>query len=273
MILTVMKVVMAPLLVGGATVAQKRFGQSIGGRLVGLPLTSLPLLLLLTLSHGSNYGSGAVVGSLAGGVAQVALVWVFAWSICRWRTATATVVSMGAFAFLLLGTAFIPLSPIPAALLDVGALGAAIRWWPKSDRVEAASPGASNRTALRTAIRMIVAGAFTLSVCLLSAPLGQHLSGLLTSLPVLSIVMFAFTAMDSGSAVAREFALGVARGTYSVIASLAVLALLLPVAGTLVAFPIALVAALIAQFAPQVGTAIRELTRSAAPLLLRRIAA
>jgi hypothetical protein len=66
------KAVVTPLLIGGATLAGRRWGNQLGGWLVALPLTSGPVAFLLTTDHGADFAAKAVVGMLAGTISQVA---------------------------------------------------------------------------------------------------------------------------------------------------------------------------------------------------------
>jgi hypothetical protein len=46
------KIAVTPLLIGGASLAGRRFGHRIGGWLVALPLTSGPVTFFLATDHG-----------------------------------------------------------------------------------------------------------------------------------------------------------------------------------------------------------------------------
>ncbi len=54
-----LKLAATPLLIGAATLAGRRWGQAIGGWLVGLPLTSGPIALFLALDHGTQFAARA----------------------------------------------------------------------------------------------------------------------------------------------------------------------------------------------------------------------
>ena len=84
-----LKLVVTPALIGAATLAGRRWGQSVGGWLVGLPLTTGPVAFFIALDHGEAFAAAAVVGSLAGAVAEVAFSLAYGWSAlrCRWPKA------------------------------------------------------------------------------------------------------------------------------------------------------------------------------------------
>jgi hypothetical protein len=241
----VLKITLAPALVAAATAVQRRWGDAVGGRLVGLPLTSLPLLLLLTLDQGSAFGARAATASLTGITAQVLLIWVFA-RTARQRATVAVAGCVAAFAGAATLLALVPLSPVLALLLSLGALSGALVGWPSTeppvDQDPTVGPSSSS-----TAVRIVVTGLFTLLVTVFAGALGANLAGLVGALPVLAIVMFWFTRAEGGARSAQQFARGVARGSYSVIAALALLSMLLPTGHLALAFGAALAASISAQ--------------------------
>jgi hypothetical protein len=64
------KVVVTPLLIGGASLAGRRWGHQLGGWLVALPLTSGPVAFLLATDHGADFAATAAVGMLAGTISR-----------------------------------------------------------------------------------------------------------------------------------------------------------------------------------------------------------
>ena len=76
--LLALKLVLTPLLIGGASVAARRWGPATGGLIVALPLTSGPVAFFLALDYGAAFAAEAVVGSLGGLVAIVAFSLAYA---------------------------------------------------------------------------------------------------------------------------------------------------------------------------------------------------
>src|SRR5215475_13001183 len=66
------KAIVTPVLIGGASLAGRRYGHHVGGWLVALPLTSGPVAFFLATDHGLRFAAGAAVGMLAGTASQVA---------------------------------------------------------------------------------------------------------------------------------------------------------------------------------------------------------
>jgi hypothetical protein len=243
MLLLVLKISLSPLLVAAGSLAQRRWGQAVGGRIVGLPLTSLPLLYLLAVADGTRFAAAAATASLAGTSAQAVLTWAYARAAGRHGPAVSVASCLAAFGVVLAGLDAVPLSPAVGAAVGSLVLVVVLVGWPR--RSGAAVPETAAAPSL--VLRMALAGGFALAVSEAAAPLGAHLAGLVTALPVLSVVMFALTHREEGAAAAQEFAHGVARGSFSVIAALAVLAVVLPTGHLAAAFVGAVGASLLAQ--------------------------
>jgi hypothetical protein len=65
-LLLLVKLVAVPVLVLSASLAARRWGPSVGGFIIGLPLTSGPVLVFLGIEQGSGFASAAAVGTLLG---------------------------------------------------------------------------------------------------------------------------------------------------------------------------------------------------------------
>ena len=66
------KVLLAPSFVVGASVTARRFGPRVGGLVAGLPVVAGPILLAYALAHGSSFAAGAAAGTLLGLVSLIA---------------------------------------------------------------------------------------------------------------------------------------------------------------------------------------------------------
>ena len=62
--LFLLKLILTPLLVGAATIAARRWGQSIGGWFAGLPLTSGPVAVFLAIERGPEFARRAAEATL-----------------------------------------------------------------------------------------------------------------------------------------------------------------------------------------------------------------
>src|SRR6266545_2986584 len=74
----VLKLVAAPLLIGTASLAGRRWGETISGWFIGLPLTSGPICLFLAVEQGTGFAATAARGCLAGAAAEAGFCLAYA---------------------------------------------------------------------------------------------------------------------------------------------------------------------------------------------------
>src|SRR5690348_4781668 len=73
------KLILGPLLIGLATLVSRRWGPSIGGWLVGLPLTSAPVVLFLALDQGTQFAATSAQAIMVGLVCVGFFCLVYSW--------------------------------------------------------------------------------------------------------------------------------------------------------------------------------------------------
>lgn len=246
MVLLLLRLLSAPVLILGGSFAQRRFGQAVGGKLIGLPLTSLPLLALLTVSHGRVFAGTAASSILGAGIAQSAWCLAYVLAARRRGPAFALAVATATFAAvcILLYGAELP-ALVGGALAALSVLGVLVIW-PSGPRQQASR--SQSRSEL--VVRMAVAAAFTMTLTGASTWLGARSAGLIAAYPVLTVVLAVATHRRDGSDAAGTFLEGVMAGSLSVVGALAVVALMLPSFGPLVAFPAAVAISAAAQLVP-----------------------
>jgi hypothetical protein len=246
MTLLLLRITLAPVLILAGSLAQRRCGQAIGGRLISLPLTSLPLLFLLTLSDGTGFAAGAARASLAGGVAQCAWCLAYAIAARRHRPAAALALATVVFAGLCGLLDIIALPTLVATVASAAAVVAALALWPAAGPARAPAPGGRSDVP----IRMVVAALFTLALTESAASLGARSAGLVGAFPLLTVVLAVATHRRDGAAALNRFLHGVMAGSFSVVTALAVVAVALPHAGVATTFSVAVVASVLAQLIP-----------------------
>lgn len=204
MLLLVLKLTLTPLLIGGASLAARRWGPAVAGWIVALPLTSGPVLFFVALDHGPAFAAAAAVGTLLGLGAIVAYSLGFAAASSRGpvvalAVATACYVLAGLVLQAVVGWPILLL----AALVTVAILGT-LRVLPSS--VGRRSAGSHPRWDLPA--RIIVGTVLVVGLTTVAPLLGPTVSGIVTTFPVYVSVLsvFAFLRDD------RAGAIGVLRG-------------------------------------------------------------
>ena len=194
MALLALKLILTPLLVGGASLGARRWGPMAGGWIVSLPLTSGPVAFLLALDRGPAFAAAAAHASLAGCLAIAAYCLTYSRLARRgWRVAfvvaasgwlAGALVAEATATWLVLGT---------LALVVAGTAGALALMPAPVPRVSTAPAGRGD-----IAVRMAL-GAFVVVFVTGLAPLvGPTVSGLLAMLPIIGTILAVF-AQRSGS--------------------------------------------------------------------------
>ena len=218
------KLILTPFFILAITIAGRKWGPTASGLLIGLPLTSGPISVFLALQHGSDFAARAATGNVAGQVSMCLFCLVYfllagraGWPLCSLAATAAFLVSTFALDRLALGllAAFAALSALfPLFLLAMpeprGEIKAAVR--PRWD----------------LPARVGMATAFVLLLTTLAQGLGPRLSGLLSPLPVFSLVIASFTLRQQGGEAAGLLLRGVVRSSWANAVFFLAVGLLLP---------------------------------------------
>jgi hypothetical protein len=258
-----LKLVLTPTLIGGATLAGRRWGPAVSGWLVGLPFTSGPIALFLALDHGAGFAATAATGMLAGTISQacfsvaysfVALAPQTGLSRLRPRPGSASWarrgpwLSFGAGCLAFAGSTALldrlSLTAVPALLATVVAIFVAVRVMP-----DAPEPGSTTGPPPRwdAPVRMVAATAFVVFLTAVAPLIGPRLSGLLSPFPIFGATLAVFSHQQQGPRAGAAVLSGLLHGLFAPAVFFFVLAALLVRAGVPASFAAATVAALATQ--------------------------
>lgn len=237
------KAVVTPVLIGGASLAGRRFGHHVGGWLVALPLTSGPVAFFLATDQGASFAARAAVGMLAGTISQVG----FALSYSRLAprgAVPAFAAGCAAFAAATVCLSFLHWRAPGVFALVVVVLLVGVAAGRRRLSEEPPEPGELRRWDIP--VRMFAATTVVILITSLAPELGAHLSGLLSPFPVFGAVLAVFTHHTYGASGAAQVLDGLVLGLLAPAVFFLALALALPRFG-LLAFGIAVSAGLAAQ--------------------------
>ncbi len=236
------KLIVTPLVVLVATLAARRWGDAVGGWLVGPPLTSGPVSVFLALEQGPGFAAGAADGSLAGVVAQAAFCLGYA-ALARGGVAAA--LAAGTFAYVAAATALVEAGLSRAALFLAAFAALAMVLWLVPRRFPSVSVNAVGWR--ETLARMVVTTALVVGLTSVATTLGPRASGVAASFPLIGASIAAFAHLRQGPAAG----ISVMRGMASALHAFAVFFLLAGSTLTriplLAAFGVAAAGALITQ--------------------------
>jgi hypothetical protein len=249
-VLLLVKLVLTPAIVVLATLAGRRFGRIASGWLIGLPLTSGPIAAFFAVEHGTHFAARAAVGSLGGGIAEVAFCVGYAAAARGHRWPVSVLCGSAAFAAAAAILEALPLAAQPDIVLPLAvsaalALLLGLRFVPHVPPARDAEKLLPSRWDVPA--RAATATAFLLALTALATTLGPRLSGLLAVYPLYTVVLAAFTHRLEGEAGAVQVLRGLLVGLFSFVCFYATLATSLTAVGTAGAFTLAFAVAFAVQ--------------------------
>jgi hypothetical protein len=237
-----LKALLTPVLLGAAMFVTHRWGDRAGGWLLGLPIVSGPISIMLLLEHGQRFAVSAAHSTLAGFIAGGAFCACYAWTSERYRWP----VSLGASTLALLGTAWV-LAPLQldwlrSALLVAAMLALLARTVGNRPPVERTS-----RTRKRDMVlQVLIASAVVVGLTTFAGAMGSNIAGLLAPLPVVAAVMATASIRRAGGGAANDLLRGAVAGSWGGAAFFAVTGAMLGFAAPVAVYATATAAALAA---------------------------
>ncbi len=242
--LFLLKLILAPLIIATATLITRRWGQQIGGIIVGLPMTSAPVSVFFAVEQGRVFAAGAARGAMMGVIPVAVFCTTYVLAAQRVPRKTGWYLSplIGIVCYL---AAVWPLSSITPSLtliILIVPLALLIGLWvigrdtSLADRFAAPWWDLPLRMAIATALLLAITGA--------AGALGPTWSGLLSPFPIFTFVMATFAHRMGGLPAAHHLIRGVLTGLFSYLTFFLVVALLIERAGPLATYPLATLAAL-----------------------------
>jgi hypothetical protein len=95
--LLVFKLLLTPLLICLVSLVGRRWGPTVSGWLVGLPLTSGPVALFLALEQGTAFASHSAQGTLLGLISVAGFCLAYSWFSLRLSWLWSILASWGVF--------------------------------------------------------------------------------------------------------------------------------------------------------------------------------
>lgn len=190
------KLLLAPSFVVGASLTARRFGPRVGGLVAGLPVVAGPILLAYALAHGKAFAAGAAAGTLLGLVSLIAFVVVYGRLAGRLSWGASMLSGWLAFALATAVFSAVSVSAGVALALAAAALLAGLTWLP---RPRSLAPSGDRPPAWDLPLRAGCALALVLTLTAIAGWLGPQLSGLLAPFPIIATVLATFTHAQRGS--------------------------------------------------------------------------
>ncbi|MBN9391493.1 MAG: hypothetical protein J0I20_25905 [Chloroflexi bacterium] len=201
----VLKLLLTPLLIALISLADRRWGPKVGGILLGLPLTSAPVSLFVTLDLGASFTAHMAIGNILGLFSQALFCVTYAWLSYRVNWLGCWLIGWGAFGVSTLVFEQVAV-PLPVAFTGItGAFIGALVIWPQHGGEEFVAEA----PAWALVGRMVAATAMVIFLTSTASLLGPQLSGLLSPLPIFATVFAVFAHKLQGGRPARLILHGV----------------------------------------------------------------
>ena len=179
--MVLLKLTLPPIIIGLISLAERKWGASISGLLVGLPLTAVPLLFFLTLEQGQSFSARTSIASMMGLVALAAFASLYARVSQAHGWQPSLLVATGIYIVTsVLLTKLPPLSIGWAFLIACGALSLCLLCFP---REAALSPEFKMSSGREIGLRMALAAVIVFVLSSLAGLIGPMSSGLASIFP------------------------------------------------------------------------------------------
>lgn len=243
-----LKLIVTPALIGAASLAGRRWGDSVAGWLIALPLVSGPTLLFIELDHGRRFAAATAVGSLGGAAAEVAFCLGYV-ALARRGPVLAVAAASAGFAVVAAAVRLaplraalpVPLLPLLAVVLCSLGVGLAVVGTVRWERFERLLPGR-----YEVLLRMAAGTGVVLALTAAAKLLGPRLAGLIVTYPLLTAILAVSAHRLEGPRTAIDVLRGLLLGLFAFTAFFFASAALLPRLG-LAALAVSVAAALALQ--------------------------
>lgn len=203
-----LKIALVPLLLGAVSIAGRAWGHAVGGWLAALPIIAGPIVLLITLEQGLEFGASSATGTLLGLTSLSSFCCLYALLARFGSWPIALLLSWSGFGvstYLLSAMSGPVVLTLPFVLVWVGVV---YKLLPEPNAgIDESRPGQGEIW-----LRMIAAGVLVLLITSFAASLGPQMSGLLAPFPIAAAVLAVFShrfhGLDAVFRLMRGFVLG-----------------------------------------------------------------
>ncbi|KXF81922.1 hypothetical protein [Enterovibrio coralii] len=236
-----LKLTLAPLFVGLASLAGRRWGSGVAGWIAALPIIAGPIVLILTIENGVAFGESAASSAILGILLLTGFCLSYA-HMARYFNCVVTLFLSWLITFALIALlSELALSPAVSFTIVIVALYVALKCFPQFDT----NQPITSPPKWEILLRMLAVAVLVLVITSSAQLLGPNLSGLLAPFPIASSVLAVFTHRFFGVNAVISLTRAFVSGIFSYAVFFLLLATTLKSFGISAAFVIASLAALI----------------------------
>jgi uncharacterized membrane protein (GlpM family) len=239
-LLLTLKLILVPAIILLVSLAGRRWGARVAGRLSSFPVVAGPILIFLTAEQGPGFAADAAAAAVAAVGALSVFALSYAWLATRHDWPLALAGAYAAFGVCALLATQLAGPVWLHALISAGILLLVARLMPH----HLPATGVLRAMRFELPIRMVCGASLVLFITWLAELLGPRGSGVLAAFPVLASVLAVFSHRNAGAAYVAVLLRGIVWGCFAMLSFCLMVALLLPSFSPWLAFPLALAAAL-----------------------------
>ncbi len=188
---------MMPIVIGGVTLASKKWGNLVGGMIASLPWIAGPIMLFFTLEQGVDFTVSSIKGVMIGIIGVLAFSFAYIYAAIQFKWYTSLFFSYLTFLVttLLLNTveSYMNLNVWFIISIVLSLIG--VKIFPKLKK-----QGSLNQSLKYDIyLRMIIITIFVALITYLAKILGPTWSGILTPFPIITAILAAFTHYTQGA--------------------------------------------------------------------------
>ena len=237
------KLILTPLAVLAAILVGRRWGDSVGGWLAGLPLTSAPVAIFLAIEQGPAFAAASSAGSIAGVASQASFCLGYA-ALARWGWPLGFIAGGAGYAGVALLLNDLAFPPLALLAISGAMLASARRFIPQAGR----SFPSSRSSLWEIPARVAVVTGIVVGVTSFATLLGPRASGVTASFPWIGGALAVFAHRAHGAQAGVAVLRGLAIALYGFLVFFGVLVFALTRAPLPLAFGAAAAGALAMQF-------------------------
>lgn len=230
------KLIMMPFVIGGVTLASKKWGNLVGGMIASLPWIAGPIMLFFTIEQGVDFAVSSIKGVMIGLIGVLAFTFAYIYSAIQFKWYISLLLAYLAFltTTLLLNTvqSYMGLNVWFIITVILSLIG--IKIFPKLKM-----QGSLNQSLKYDIyLRMIIITFFVALITYLAKILGPTWSGILTPFPIITAILASFTHYTQGAYGTSIILRGMLTGFIGFASFLYLQAILLPIYSIPVSFVI-----------------------------------
>jgi len=236
--LLILKVTIVPLALLLFGIVERLHGPRVAGWLAGFPIVGGPLLVFVTLDHGTQFGSQAALGAYFGLVPWLAFTMIYAFCSRTLGWLWCTIIGFTIWTAVAVAVVMMQSASRWLEILPFAAFVAALFAYPRGE----ASDEEREHVWWGLPVRMAAGAGLTIVITQFAAAMGSHWSGIFATFPVMGSIICISSHLQYGLHAVREAVAGMCMGLASVGTFCFATYLLLGVTGMWTAFGLALAA-------------------------------